>query len=168
MPAFHTRPDCSCPPHPPPPPPLLQNISSLYKPGPVIGKGAYGFVIDCVKKNNGEHLACKSVDVDELLKTRDGPNIIARLRNEIGTMSYLAGHPNIVALKDVCESDSHIFLVQELCTGGTLKDAFGPCRARVGEARVAGIFRGIVKAVLHCHQVGACARVHTTIYCMHA
>ena len=39
--------------------------------------------------------ACKTIDVKALRKTPDGPNIVGRLRNEIGIMSYLAGHPNV-------------------------------------------------------------------------
>jgi len=52
------------------------------------------------------------VDVKALSKTRDGHNTVSRLRNEIAVMSYLAGHPNIVRLRDVYESDGHMFLVQ--------------------------------------------------------
>ena len=144
-----------------------QDVRAKYRPVSELGRGAYGLVIRCAEIVTGQHVACKAVDVAALLQTRDGPNIISRLRNEISVMSYLNGHPNIVALKDVCESDRHIFLVQELCTGGTLKDAFDGM-APVGEARVAGIFRGIVKAVLHCHQVRARVRARSHYYILHA
>ena len=90
-----------------------------------------------------------------LLRTRDGPNIIGRLRNEIGVMSYLSGHPNLVGLQDVYEIEGHIFLVQELCAGGTLSDVMRRTQGPVSEERAASLFRGIVKSVLHCHQVRA-------------
>ena len=66
-------------------------MRAKYRPGPLLGKGAYGCVIGCVDKATKTRWACKSIDVRALLKTKDGPNVIGRLRNEIGVMSYLAG-----------------------------------------------------------------------------
>jgi len=60
-----------------------------------------------------------------------------------------------VRLRDVFESDSHLFLVQELCTGGNLQDMLRQTPEPMSEARAARLFRGIVKSVLHCHQVRA-------------
>ena len=40
---------------------------------------------------------------------------------------------------------------QELCGGGTLLDTLR-IRAPLPEDHAAGIFRGVIKAVLHCHQ----------------
>ena len=121
--------------------------------------------------------------------------MIGRLRNEIGVMSYLAGHPNIVGLRvsksedyifllylprcsgvalsdpflrnvnkflflimnaqDVYESKSkgQIFIVQELCSGGALSDVIRKSAEPLSEERAASLFRGIIKSVLHCHQV---------------
>ena len=87
-----------------------------------------------------------------LLQTADGPNILDRLRNEISIMSYLAGHPNIVQLQDVYETPSSLYIIQELCTGGSVLDTVR-VKAPLGEDAAASIFRGIVKSVLHCHQV---------------
>ena len=38
------------------------------------------------------------------------------------SLSHSAGHPNIVMLKDVCESTESLYIVQELCDGGSLMD----------------------------------------------
>ena len=141
----------------------LQDVRAKYRPVSELGRGAYGLVLCCLEKATGQHVACKAVDVIALLQTRDGPNIIRRLKAEVGVMSYLAGHPNIVHLHNMYESASHIFLVQELCTGGTLKDVFRTAPRAAGEARIAGLFRGVVKSVLHCHQVGARALLYTRI-----
>ena len=53
-------------------------------------------------------------------------------------------------------SDHELSLaVQEECNGGTLKNAMhgGLAPGPAGEAKLALLFRGIVKSVLHCHQV---------------
>ena len=61
-------------------------------------------------------------------------------------------------LRDVFESDSHIFLIQELCTGGTLHDLLRRAPGPLSEARAARLFRCVVKSVLHCHQLGVLHR----------
>ena len=60
----------------------------------------------------------------------------------------------IVRLRDVFESGTHIFLVQELCSGGSLGDLLRRAPGPLAEARAARLFRGVVKSVLHCHQLG--------------
>ena len=95
-----------------------QDSFSKYKPGSRLGKGAYGVVLNCTEVATNARFACKCVDVKALVKTRDGPNIERRLRNEISVMSYLVGHPNIVSLKDVYESgpNGQLFMVRA-CRG---------------------------------------------------
>ena len=87
----------------------------------MLGKGAYGCVLGCVERDTKQRFACKSVSIKALLKTRDGPNIVGRLKNEVAVMAHLNGHPNIVKLVDVFESADRLFIVQELCTGGTVR-----------------------------------------------
>ena len=135
---------------------LTEDVRSKYRSGPLLGKGAYGQVIGCTNLNTKQRFACKSVDVASLL-ANDGPNVVRRLRNEIGVMSYLAGHPNIVRLQDVYETEEHIFMVQELCSGGSLHTML-QARGSLGEEAAAGLFRSIIKSALHCHQVRGGAR----------
>ena len=78
-----------------------------------------------------------------------------RIRNEITIAAYLAGHPHVVNLQDVFETPMHIFLVQELCAGGTIRDVIH-AEAPMNERRAATIFRQMIKAVMHCHQVDIC------------
>ena len=135
---------------------LTEDLRSKYRPGPFLGKGAYGHVLGCVNLVTKQRYACKTVDVAALL-ANDGPNVVRRLRNEIGIMSYLAGHPNIVRLQDVYETENHIFMVQELCSGGSLHNML-QTRGSFGEEAAAGLFRSIIKSALHCHQVRGGAR----------
>ena len=76
-------------------PPFLQDVRDNYVPGPVLGRGAFGVVIGCVDRTTRERFACKSLNVAELLESRDGPHAVRRLRNEINIMSYLVGHPHV-------------------------------------------------------------------------
>ena len=72
-----------------------QDVRARYIPGPTLGRGGYGLVLGAVDRISQVRFACKSINVAELLETRDGPNTLGRLRNEIAIMSYLAGHPHV-------------------------------------------------------------------------
>jgi len=73
--------------------------------------------------------------------------------------------PQIVRLRDVYESDTHIFMVQELCTGGSLGDVLRHSMGPLSEASAARLFRGIIKSVLHCHQVRATGSFERFMHC---
>jgi serine/threonine protein kinase len=45
-------------------------------------------------------------------------------------------HPNIVQLYETFETQDHIFLIMELCTGGELLDKYGTTRDREREDRI--------------------------------
>ena len=131
---------------------LTEDINTKYTFGSMLGYGAYGEVVACMEKITRRVNACKIMSPSRLLKTVDGPNIIKRLQNEIACMSYLAGHPNIIQMIDVYETRHTLFMVQEMCQGGNLMQLIE--LYPLEEADAATLFRGMIKAVLHCHQMG--------------
>lgn len=48
---------------------------------------------------------------------------IEDVRREVQIMHHLAGHPNVVCLKNVYEDKANVCLAMEVCTGGELFDA---------------------------------------------
>lgn len=52
-------------------------------------------------------------------------NTLPLSHSEINAMMMLH-HTNVVAVKEVMESDSHVYLVMELCTGGALSSHINP------------------------------------------
>ena len=62
----------------------------------------FGIVLGCVDKSTRTRFACKSIDIDALLRTRDGQNVIGLVRNEVTVMSHLAGHPNVRSNIFIC------------------------------------------------------------------
>lgn len=76
---------------------------------------------------------------------------LADLRNEVGIMSEL-DHPNIVQLYETFETDDHIFLIMELCTGGELLDKLHHQEGHHYSERVAAqLIKKMVGAIRYCH-----------------
>lgn len=133
-----------------------EDVTCKYNAGPKLGTGAYGIVVGCVDKLTFERFACKTIDLRRLHLASDKTAHVKRLRQEIAIMAHLAGHGNIVTLHDVYESKSHVFIIEELCAGGSLLAHIR--MGRMCEARIAHLFRGIIQAVMHCHLMGVMHR----------
>ena len=144
---------------------LEEDINKNYNTGPYLGHGAFGIVTLCTNKVTKNEYACKTINLKSIYenyiaykgmrrlnneRTTDVVyNDMRRLKNEITTLLYLNGHPNIINLQNVYESRNHIYIIQEYCSGLHLKDSI-----KYDEDTIGKIFRGIIKAVLHCHQMG--------------
>lgn len=74
-----------------------------------IGSGAYGSVYKGTNRITGEIVALKRTKIENFT---DG--IPSTTLREISILSELS-HPNIVALKDVVTTETHIWFVQEYC-----------------------------------------------------
>jgi calcium-dependent protein kinase len=85
------------------------------------------------------------------------PEDVGDVQREVAVMHHLKGHPNVVALKDVFEDNTHICMVMELCTGGELFDTILK-RGEFTEYDAASIMRPILSVVEHCHNMGVMHR----------
>lgn len=74
-----------------------------------IGQGAYGSVYKGLDKATNQFVALKRTKIDNF---NDG--IPSTTLREISILHEL-DHPNIVKLRDVVLSDTHIWFVQEFC-----------------------------------------------------
>ena len=75
------------------------NISTLYKLGGEIGRGAYGIVTKCIDRESGRFMACKSVSKANL----QGEDDLNALSLEISAMTTMSNHPYVVRLYEVLE-----------------------------------------------------------------
>jgi Protein kinase domain len=76
------------------------------------------------------------------------------LRNEITIMSQL-DHPHIARLQEVYQDESHIYLVQEICSGGDLFDwLYMQPDERLDEPTTCRIIWQILSAVRYLHDKG--------------
>lgn len=100
--------------------PLGKPIEEMYDgvhSGPVLGSGVAGIVREVVHKGTGVHYAVKCLDLG-LVKSAEG---LQALRDEIFIMCTL-DYPNIMQLIEAYESETEIYLIQHLCSGGDLFD----------------------------------------------
>ena len=64
-------------------------------------------------------------------------------------------HPNIVRLEEIYESNSLIYLVQELCLGGELFDSLDEQKnSHFTEEKTAELLKQILSAVSYIHSQG--------------
>ncbi len=164
-------------------PDAARGFYQKYEPKEVLGKGLSSVVRRCVCKNTGEEFAVKIMDVsDSGIVDEDGLSLREQIQREAEILRRVSGHPNIVALHDVYESPTFVFLVFELCRNGELFD-YLTSKVRLSEKRVRIIMKQVGKnerlnvfltierlyndyffnfqvleAVAHCHGLGVVHR----------
>lgn len=79
-----------------------------------------------------------------------------RVKQEIAMLKLLS-HKNIVRLETTCEDDFTVFLVMELCAGGTIIDHVLKA-GRLSEQMVALVMRQVFDATQYCHSQHICHR----------
>ncbi|PPD69307.1 hypothetical protein GOBAR_DD33816 [Gossypium barbadense] len=72
-------------------------------------------------------------------------------------MHHLAGHPNVVTIKEAYEDSVAVHVVMELCAGGELFDRIVQ-RGHYSERKAAELARTIVGVVEACHSMGVMHR----------
>ncbi|CAI5467632.1 unnamed protein product [Closterium sp. Yama58-4] len=117
--------------------------------GEVLGKGYFGDVVVCVERDSGEHFACKVINKANVKTPEDAEDV----QNEVAALEALRGHLHIVQLIETVEEPETVYLVMELCQGGTLQQAVreqGP----FNEPQAAAVVAAAAEALLQCHSNG--------------
>ena len=113
----------------------------------IIGDGQSAEVWQCRSRTTGLFLACKQIPKP------DTPSAMAAISSEVQCLERAQGCRNVISLHGVYEDTQSVFVLQELCRGGTLHERVKGCGGlREGEAR--GVFSQIAAALQHCHGRG--------------
>lgn len=97
-----------------------EEIHKVYDIRQELGTGNFATVKLGIHKKTGEKVAIKIIDKKKFALN---PSLRKdQLLDEVRVMKSLI-HPNILAIKDIFESDDYMYLVLELATGGDLFDA---------------------------------------------
>lgn len=115
--------------------------------GPILGTGAAGIVRKCTHRQTGVDFAVKCLNIG-LIQSEE---IIQSLREEIFIMCQ-ADHPDIIRLEEVYESDSQIYLILQLLTGGDMFDRLEEqLDYHYSEVQCAHIVKQMASAVRYLH-----------------
>ncbi|KAG1732910.1 Pkinase-domain-containing protein [Suillus paluster] len=113
-----------------------------YTLGKVIGEGAYGKV-----RLGTNRLTCTRVAIKQIPKAMS-----ASLTREIHHHRQLH-HPHVTQMYEVIATESHIWIVTELCCGGELFDYLAE-KGRLSERESSIIFGQLALAVAYLHEKG--------------
>jgi serine/threonine protein kinase len=145
-------------PNPPVPPPAsappgtpITHVGkyTLYE---TIGEGAFGKVKLGINRETSERVAVKIMDKKEIREQ----DLSAQVRREIYIMRSLA-HKHIVRMYEVLTSNTKLYIVMELVTGGELFDRLER-HGRVDESLARQYFQQLVDGVDFCHKSGVAHR----------
>ncbi|TPP66758.1 Serine/threonine-protein kinase 33 [Fasciola gigantica] len=126
-------------------------LEKEYEFGPVMGEGTFGVVYQGVRKKDGASCAIKKI----LRERHFSASERARLDREISILR-LVKHPGIIELFAVAESPSFLFLITELCEGGSLATRLDslPQGNGLDEYIVVEITRQVASALSYLHNRG--------------
>lgn len=129
------------------------NLKDFYKLGDKLGYGQFGTTFICIESATGNKYACKSISKRKLVSEED----VEDVRREIEIMHHLAGHPNVISIKDSYEDSVAVHVVMELCAGGELFDRIVK-RGHYSERQAAQLTRTIAGVIQTCHSLGVMHR----------
>ncbi|TPX36387.1 hypothetical protein SeMB42_g07101 [Synchytrium endobioticum] len=120
----------------------------------ILGRGSFADVKLAIDRTTGERVAVKIFDQS----ATHGANIKAMMtlqevKNEVGLLKRIK-HPNIVSIKDVVNTTSHVYLFMERVTGGELFDHIVSGAGVLEEAEAKFVFFQIARAVQYLHKQG--------------
>lgn len=111
-----------------------------------LGDGNFADVLRATERDSGAEYAVKVIDKMKIPGERER----IMLENEIHTMRSLV-NANCIELYDVFETETHVYLVMELVSGGDLFD-FIVNRGKVPEAEAAALVGDLAGAVAYMHR----------------
>ncbi len=122
-----------------------------YELGRTIGRGSSGIVRLALHVPTREKVAIKIIK-------KGNCSALSRLDREIESLAA-ASHENIVELREVLDSEENVFIVMELCGGGSLVDIVMLYNdERIPESHARFYCRQLFEAVAFLHSKGICHR----------
>jgi len=115
-----------------------------------LGQGSYGVVYLAEDLKTGNTHALKV-----LSKTRpkvDPQRVMWKLLNEIQLLGSVQSCPNVVRFHEVMEDDDRMYLVMDVCTGGTLQDLLERRNGDLLEAEAALAMADVMYFLGTCHR----------------
>ncbi|XP_035537235.1 serine/threonine-protein kinase DCLK3 [Morone saxatilis] len=125
----------------------LADIERCYEIGRLVGDGNFAVVRECRRRDNGQTLAVKIVELSKLIGREH------MMQNELSLLGSLS-HPRIVRLVAHHHTHTHSYLVMELVSGGDLFEAISE-RGTFSEAEAGLMVSDVTEALnyIHCKSI---------------
>ncbi|KAJ4459574.1 putative Serine/threonine-protein kinase Chk2 [Paratrimastix pyriformis] len=124
-------------------------ITQSYDIGEVLGSGNFSTVKIGLHRATGQKYAVKIIEKKKFwLQSGDRKDA---LMDEVRILKQVK-HPNIINIREIFDSPSHLYLILELVTGGELFDRI--VKGRFPEPYARKIFRQMLCAVMYLHSEG--------------
>ncbi|KAG9489914.1 calcium/calmodulin-dependent protein kinase type 1D [Eleutherodactylus coqui] len=124
----------------------VEDVKKIFDFKEVLGSGAFSEVVLAEEKVTGKLFAVKCIP-KKALKGKE-----SSIENEITVLKKIK-HENIVALEDIYESSSHLYLVMQLVSGGELFDRIVE-KGFYTEKDASTLIRQVLDAVFYLHRLG--------------
>eukprot|EP00210_Caulerpa_lentillifera_P003032 g2894.t1 len=124
--------------------------------GELLGKGTFGEVYRGIDTTSGEEYAVKVIS-----KRRSGNDaksidlVMQRVEHEVSMWCELQNFTSAVRLEKFYEDKDQVYLVQELCSGGSLQDLM-TIRGSLSEIETAHVMTTVLSMLIYCHERGIC------------
>jgi len=137
---------------------FASNFDEEYTLGRQLGSGTFGTVYEAFNKKTGDKFAVKRTPKRFQMPGVLEKYFVRRIRNEVDICNHLGRSLNVAYLYAAFESEQHIDLVMELCTGGELWDAIRARGCAYTERDAARLVREVIRTVAQCHAAGVLMR----------
>ncbi|KAK7121765.1 hypothetical protein R3I93_022752 [Phoxinus phoxinus] len=124
----------------------VDDIRKIFELKEILGTGAFSEVVLAQEKATGDMYAVKCIPKKALRGKESG------IENEIAVLRKVK-HENIVALEDIYESPSHLYLIMQLVSGGELFDRIVE-RGFYTEQDASALIKQVLDAVNYLHSLG--------------
>ncbi|KAK9857553.1 hypothetical protein WJX84_009379 [Apatococcus fuscideae] len=121
--------------------------------GEELGKGSFGTVSVVFDRQTGRERAVKVVPKQR--KNTCVTKLAEKMRLEVDILRELQHRPEAVQLHGVYQDENSVFIVTELCRGGSLED-FLLSQGALTEPETAKVMRDILAVIRGCHTNSIC------------
>lgn len=122
-----------------------EHVEKYYTVKEKLGSGSFSVVKLGVNKKTGEEFAIKIIE-----KKRVGEKKM--MQTEIDILNQVH-HPNVIELREMFETSTHLYLVMELVTGGELFDRI-VAQGSFNEKEASYVTKQVLAGVAYLHSIG--------------
>eukprot|EP00826_Nyctotherus_ovalis_P003477 TRINITY_DN10709_c0_g1_i8.p2 TRINITY_DN10709_c0_g1~~TRINITY_DN10709_c0_g1_i8.p2 ORF type:complete len:192 (+),score=66.54 TRINITY_DN10709_c0_g1_i8:441-1016(+) len=126
---------------------VSNDLFDRYKLCGLLGEGSFSHVYKAVSVEDKKEVAIKRIVKNEIVQNTTS---LLSLEEEIKIMRTL-DHPDILKLYEVCEDESHVYMVEEYLKGGELLQEIKD-KGVYSEKEAAAVMRRLLQILDYCHE----------------